>query len=168
MAASSTSFINSSKLTEMSYRPIILYGYEIIVLYDMDLPHTINMIYDLNSTIKAPFEMKCLIPCFPTAVNESQIKESMVQLIIGFTPSSAQETYQRSQELETYLNENLFNDFAVINRSAGFYSGMEWRPTIESDESSVSESESELEEIEPMSDDDSILSHSPVYPKYFS
>ena len=54
----------------MSYRPIILYGYEIIVLYDMDLPHTIKMIYDLNSTINAPFEMKCIIPCFPATFDQ--------------------------------------------------------------------------------------------------
>jgi hypothetical protein len=152
----------------MSYRPIILYGYEIIVLYDMDLPHTIKMIYDLNGTITPPFEMKCIIPCFPATFDNSQIKESMIQLIIGFTPSSAEETYQRSQELTTYLSENLFNDFAVINRSAGFYCGIEWFPPVESDPSSESESSSDSEEIEPMSDDESILSHSPVFPKYFS
>lgn len=152
----------------MSYRPIILFGYEIIVLYDMDLPHTIKLIYDLNIIIKAPFEMKCIIPCFPAIFDDSQIKESMVQLIIGFTPSSAEETYHRSQELTSYLSENIFNDFSVINRSAGFYCGIEWYPEIEIDLSSESELSSDSEEIEPMSDDDSILSHSPVFPKYFS
>lgn len=150
----------------MSYHPIVLYGHEVIVLYDMDLPHSIKLIYDLNDTIKTPFQLKCLLPNFPAVFDDSQIKDRMVQIIIGFTPSSAQETYQRSQELSTYLSESLFHEFVIIQHSAGFYCGIEWRPAVESDPSS--ESESSSEELKPMSDDETMLSHSPVFPKYFS
>lgn len=151
----------------MSYQTTILYGYEVIALYDMDLPVMIATMYDVNNTIREPFHIMCLLSKFPALFDDSQIRDHMVQLVIGFKPSSAEETYQRSKELESYLNDTIFNEFAIIHNSAGFYYGIEWRPAIESEPSSESESESDADR-EPESDDDTMLSHSPVFPKYFS
>lgn len=153
----------------MSYQTTNFYGYEVIVPSDIELPRIVRMIYDLNGTIPGPFQIKCLLSTFPAVFNDSQIRDHMVQIVIGFKPSSAHETYHRSKELDSYLNENIFNEFAIIHHSAGFYCGIEWLPEIESEPSSESESESESEaDREPESDDDSMLSHSPVFPKYFS
>ena len=156
----------------MSHRPIVLYGYEAIVPSDMELPQIISMVYEINQDISEPFQVKSILPQFPVVFDDSQITYEMVQFIIGFTPTSAKETYERSKELLAYLDESqLFNNIAIITNSPGFFCGIEWRPEVESEPSSESEymSSSESEpEPEPESDDDSILSHSPVFPKYFS
>jgi hypothetical protein len=150
------------------HAPFVFFGYELILPAELNLRRSISLLYDLNGMIESPFEIRSILPCFPPMVDDTVVTDGMVCIIIGFSPTSARETYLRSKELAAYVIHNPILDGFQVADTALFHCGIEWIPEVESDESDGSdESDESIEEKEEKEESKEEPS-SPVYSRYFT
>jgi hypothetical protein len=66
-------------------------------------------------------------------------------MVIGFTPTTARETYHHSKDLAAYIVGNPVLDGFHLAEHAMFHCGIEWQPEVELDGSEASESSESTE-----------------------
>jgi len=114
------------------HAPIVFYGYELHLPPEMNARSSISLLYDLNGMIEKPFEIRSILPYFPPFVDDTVITDGMICIVIGFTPTTARETYHHSKELAAYIRDNhVLDGFHVADR-AMFHCGIEWQPEVDS------------------------------------
>jgi hypothetical protein len=114
------------------HAPIVFYGYELHLPPEMNARSSISLLYDLNGMIEKPFEIRSILPYFPPFVDDTAITDGMICIVIGFTPTTARETYHHSKELAAYIRDNhVLDGFHVADR-AMFHCGIEWQPEVDS------------------------------------
>jgi hypothetical protein len=118
------------------HAPIVFYGYELHLPPEMNARSSISLLYDLNGMIEKPFEIRSILPYFPPFVDDTAITDGMICIVIGFTPTTARETYHHSKELAAYIVCNPVLDGFHVAEHAMFHCGIEWQPEVESDGSS--------------------------------
>lgn len=120
------------------HAPIVFYGYELHLPPEMNARSSISLLYDLNGMIEKPFEIRSILPYFPPFVDDTAITDGMICIVIGFTPTTARETYHHSKELAAYIRDNHVLDGFHVAEHAMFHCGIEWQPEVDSDGSSES------------------------------
>ena len=123
------------------HAPIVFYGYELHLPPEMNARSSISLLYDLNGMIEKPFEIRSILPYFPPFVDDTAITDGMICIVIGFTPTTARETYHHSKELAAYIRDNHVLDGFHLAEHAMFHCGIEWQPEVDSDGSSEASSE---------------------------
>ena len=118
------------------HAPIVFYGYELHLPPEMNARSSISLLYDLNGMIEKPFEIRSILPYFPPFVDDTAITDGMICIVIGFTPTTARETYHHSKELAAYIRDNHVLDGFHLAEHAMFHCGIEWQPEVDSDGSS--------------------------------
>jgi len=122
------------------HAPIVFYGYELHLPPEMNARSSISLLYDLNGMIEKPFEIRSILPYFPPFVDDTAITDGMICIVIGFTPTTARETYHHSKELAAYIRDNHVLDGFHVADHAMFHCGIEWQPEVDSDGEASSES----------------------------
>ena len=125
------------------HAPFVFFGYELHLPPEMNARSSISLLYDLNGMIQKPFEIRSILPYFPPFVDDTVITDGMICIVIGFTPTTARETYQHSKELATYIVNNPVLDGFHLAEHAMFHCGIEWQPEVDSDGSEASSDQSE-------------------------
>jgi hypothetical protein len=151
------------------HAPFVFFGYELHLPPEMDARKSISLLYDLNGMIQKPFEIRSILPYFPPFVDDTVITDGMICIIIGFTPTTARETYHHSKDLATYIVNNPVLDGFHLAEHAMFHCGIEWQPEVDSeddrDESSNGGSETSSEEYSDDYEEDVMEeSHPPLPP----
>ena len=82
--------------------------------------------------IEKPFEIRSILPYFPPFVDDTAITDGMICIVIGFTPTTARETYHHSKELAAYIRDNHVLDGFHVAEHAMFHCGIEWQPEVDS------------------------------------
>jgi len=118
------------------HAPFVFFGYELHLPPEMDARSSISLLYDLNGMIDKPFEIRSILPYFPPFVDDTAITDGMICIVIGFTPTTARETYHHSKELAAYIMDNHVLDGFHMAEHAMFHCGIEWQPEVDSDGSS--------------------------------
>ena len=88
------------------HAPFVFFGYELHLPPEMNARSSISLLYDLNGMIQKPFEIRSILPYFPPYVDDTAITDGMICIVIGFTPTTARETYHHSKELAAYIRDN--------------------------------------------------------------
>ena len=114
------------------HAPIVFYGYELHLPPEMNARSSISLLYDLNGMIEKPFEIRSILPYFPPFVDDTAITDGMNCIVIGFTPTTARETYHHSKELAAYIRDNHVLDGFHVADCAMFHCGIEWQPEVDS------------------------------------
>ena len=114
------------------HAPIVFYGYELHLPPEMNARSSISLLYDLNGMIEKPFEIRSILPYFPPFVDDTAITDGMICIVIGFTPTTARETYHHSKELAAYIRDNHVLDGFHVAEHAMFHCGIEWQPEVDS------------------------------------
>jgi hypothetical protein len=114
------------------HAPIVFFGYELHLPPEMNARKSISLLYDLNGMIEKPFEIRSILPYFPPFVDDTAITDGMICIVIGFTPTTARETYYHSKELATYIIRNDVLDGFHVAEHAMFHCGIEWQPEVDS------------------------------------
>ena len=114
------------------HAPIVFYGYELHLPPEMNARSSISLLYDLNGMIEKPFEIRSILPYFPPFVDDTAITDGMICIVIGFTPTTARETYHHSKELAAYIRDNHVLDGFHVAEHAIFHCGIEWQPEVDS------------------------------------
>jgi hypothetical protein len=122
------------------HAPIVFYGYELHLPPEMNARSSISLLYDLNGMIEKPFEIRSILPYFPPFVDDTAITDGMICIVIGFTPTTARETYHHSKELAAYIRDNHVLDGFHVAEHAIFHCGIEWQPEVDSDGEASSDS----------------------------
>ena len=125
------------------HAPIVFYGYELHLPPEMNARSSISLLYDLNGMIEKPFEIRSILPYFPPFVDDTAITDGMICIVIGFTPTTARETYHHSKELATYIRDNHVLDGFHVAEHAIFHCGIEWQPEVDSDGEASSDASSD-------------------------
>ena len=120
------------------HAPIVFFGYELHLPPEMNARSSISLLYDLNGMIEKPFEIRSILPYFPPFVDDTVITDGMICIVIGFTPTTARETYHHSKELAAYVVNNPVLDGFHVAEHAMFHCGIEWQPEVDSDGSEAS------------------------------
>ena len=120
------------------HAPFVFFGYELHLPPEMNARSSISLLYDLNGMIQKPFEIRSILPYFPPYVDDTAITDGMICIVIGFTPTTARETYHHSKELAAYIMDNHVLDGFHLAEHAMFHCGIEWQPEVDSDGSSES------------------------------
>ena len=123
------------------HAPFVFFGYELHLPPEMNARSSISLLYDLNGMIQKPFEIRSILPYFPPYVDDTAITDGMICIVIGFTPTTARETYHHSKELAAYIRDNHVLDGFHLAEHAMFHCGIEWQPDVDSgsDQSEASE-----------------------------
>ena len=127
------------------HAPFVFFGYELHLPPEMNARSSISLLYDLNGMIEKPFEIRSILPYFPPYVDDTAITDGMICMVIGFTPTTARETYHHSKDLATYIVGNPVLDGFHLAEHAMFHCGIEWQPEVELDGSESSESSESTE-----------------------
>jgi hypothetical protein len=128
------------------HAPFVFFGYELHLPPEMDARKSISLLYDLNGMIEKPFEIRSILPYFPPFVDDTVITDGMISIVIGFTPTTARETYHHSKELATYIVDNPVLDGFHLAEHAMFHCGIEWQPEVDlEDDGSTTRSEASSE-----------------------
>jgi hypothetical protein len=114
------------------HAPIVFYGYELHLPPEMNARSSISLLYDLNGMIEKPFEIRSILPYFPPFVDDTVVTDGMICIVIGFTPTTARETYHHSKELAAYIRDNHVLDGFHVADHAMFHCGIEWQPEVDS------------------------------------
>jgi hypothetical protein len=125
------------------HAPIVFYGYELHLPPEMNARSSISLLYDLNGMIEKPFEIRSILPYFPPFVDDTVITDGMICIVIGFTPTTARETYHHSKELAAYIRDNHVLDGFHVAEHAIFHCGIEWQPEVDSGSEASSEASSD-------------------------
>lgn len=128
------------------HAPIVFFGYELHLPPEMNARSSISLLYDLNGMIEKPFEIRSILPYFPPFVDDTAITDGMICIVIGFTPTTARETYHHSKELAAYIRDNHVLDGFHVAEHAIFHCGIEWQPEVDSDDEASSEASSDQSE----------------------
>jgi hypothetical protein len=123
------------------HAPFVFFGYELHLPPEMNARSSISLLYDLNGMIQKPFEIRSILPYFPPFVDDTVVTDGMICIVIGFTPTTARETYHHSKELAAYIVGNPVLDGFHLAEHAMFHCGIEWQPEVDSDDSSDASSE---------------------------
>jgi hypothetical protein len=116
------------------HAPFVFFGYELHLPPEMNARSSISLLYDLNGMIQKPFEIRSILPYFPPFVDDTAITDGMICIVIGFTPTTARETYHHSKELATYIVDNPVLDGFHVAEHAMFHCGIEWQPEVDSED----------------------------------
>ena len=92
--------------------------------------------------IQKPFEIRSILPYFPPYVDDTAITDGMICIVIGFTPTTARETYHHSKELAAYIRDNHVLDGFHLAEHAMFHCGIEWQPDVDSGSETTESSKS--------------------------
>ena len=142
------------------HAPIVFFGYELHLPPEMNARSSISLLYDLNGMIEKPFEIRSILPYFPPFVDDTAITDGMICIVIGFTPTTARETYHHSKELAAYIRDNHVLDGFHVAEHAMFHCGIEWQPEVDSgSEASSESSEASSDQSEASSEASSDASH---------
>ena len=114
------------------HAPFVFFGYELHLPPEMNARSSISLLYDLNGMIEKPFEIRSILPYFPPFVDDTVVTDGMICIVIGFTPTTARETYYHSKELAAYIVGNPVLDGFHVAEHAMFHCGIEWQPEVES------------------------------------
>ena len=125
------------------HAPFVFFGYELHLPPEMNARSSISLLYDLNGMIQKPFEIRSILPYFPPYVDDTAITDGMICIVIGFTPTTARETYHHSKELAAYIMDNHVLDGFHLAEHAMFHCGIEWQPEASSESSEASSESSE-------------------------
>lgn len=82
--------------------------------------------------IEKPFEIRSILPYFPPFVDDTVVTDGMICIVIGFTPTTARETYHHSKDLAAYIRDNPVLDGFHLAEHAMFHCGIEWQPEVDS------------------------------------
>lgn len=135
------------------HAPFVFFGYELHLPPEMNARSSISLLYDLNGMIEKPFEIRSILPYFPSFVDDTAITDGMICIVIGFTPTTARETYHHSKELAAYIRDNPVLDGFHLAEHAMFHCGIEWQPNVDSDsEASSDQSEASSDHSEASSE----------------
>ena len=144
------------------HAPIVFFGYELHLPPEMNARSSISLLYDLNGMIEKPFEIRSILPYFPPFVDDTAITDGMICIVIGFTPTTARETYHHSKELAAYIRDNHVLDGFHVAEHAMFHCGIEWQPEVDSSSEASSEASSESSDASSdQSEASSEASHEP-------
>lgn len=137
----------TNRYGSMTYTPFVFFGYEIQLPPDMNIHQSIQMMYDFNGMIPAPFEIKSILPTFYPLMNE----EEYARVIIGFCPEEMADTVDHANSLAAFIEDNPLFDGMEIAHAPLFHCGIEWCPDPESETETDSESyESDESDSDPM------------------
>jgi hypothetical protein len=148
------------------HAPIVFYGYELHLPPEMNARSSISLLYDLNGMIEKPFEIRSILPYFPPFVDDTAITDGMICIVIGFTPTTARETYHHSKELATYIRDNHVLDGFHVAEHAMFHCGIEWQPEIDLDGSEDSGEDSDESDESEASHESTEASHESIDEEY--
>lgn len=148
------------------HAPFVFFGYELHLPPEMNARSSISLLYDLNGMIEKPFEIRSILPYFPPFVDDTVVTDGMICIIIGFTPTTARETYHHSKELAAYIRDNHVLDGFHVAEHAMFHCGIEWQPDVDSDdEGSETSHETSSDTSHETSDDEEDMEESnPLLP----
>jgi len=118
------------------HAPFVFFGYELHLPPEMNARNSISLLYDLNGMIQKPFEIRSILPYFPPFVDDTVVTDGMICIVIGFTPTTARETYHHSKELASYIVGNPVLDGFHLAEHAMFHCGIEWQPEVDSEDGS--------------------------------
>lgn len=114
---------------------LVWFGYELELPTDVSVVRSIVELHQMNEVLPAPFQIKCLLF---RADAEGQ-EEEEAHVILGFAPTTLEDTCHLSDELVEWLHDNpLFYDMEM-SAMPYFYGGIEWCPEVDSDSDSEGE-----------------------------
>jgi hypothetical protein len=125
------------------HAPFVFFGYELHLPPEMNARNSISLLYDLNGMIEKPFEIRSILPYFPPFVDDTVVTDGMICIVIGFTPTTARETYHHSKDLAAYIRDNPVLDGFHLAEHAMFHCGIEWQPEVDSGSEASSEASSQ-------------------------